>query len=122
MTQHRAPVLLWDAHRAATRILQFVAGRTEADYDADDLLRSAVERQFAIIGEPLSRLRRVNPELAARIHSVSAAIAFRNHLIHGYDVVNNVTVWTTISDDLPKLTEPVAALLKEFPTPSKPKD
>jgi uncharacterized protein with HEPN domain len=86
------------------------------------LLRSAVERQFEILGEALSRLRRVDPGLAARVHPVSAAIAFRNHLIHDCDVVNNVTVWTTISDDVPKLTESLAALLPEFPLPGQPKD
>jgi hypothetical protein len=32
----------------------FVAGRTFADYDADEQLRSAVERKFEIMGEALT--------------------------------------------------------------------
>ncbi|MDP1821384.1 MAG: hypothetical protein Q8K58_16015 [Acidimicrobiales bacterium] len=43
--------LLWDAQRAAQLIGSFVAGRTWSDYLDDPMLRSAVERQFEIIGE-----------------------------------------------------------------------
>ncbi len=43
---------LWDAVAAADSIASFVCGRTLADYDADELLRSAVERKFEIVGRP----------------------------------------------------------------------
>ena len=87
------------------------------EYLADDLLHSAVERQFEIIGEALARLRRLDPPLAERIPAASAAIAMRNHLIHGYDVVLGRTVWSTISEDLPSLVDTLSALLREFPSP-----
>lgn len=38
--------LLWDARHAAERIERYTAGKTFAEYDADEYLRSAVERQF----------------------------------------------------------------------------
>ena len=46
--------LLWDAEQAAGRIHRFTADKTFTDYQADEYLRSAVERQFEIIGEALS--------------------------------------------------------------------
>jgi uncharacterized protein with HEPN domain len=44
--------LLWDAEQAAGRIHRFTAGKTFTDYEADEYFRSAVERQFEIIGKP----------------------------------------------------------------------
>lgn len=63
---------LWDALRAADLIVDFVQGRTLADYEGDVLLRSAVERQFVIIGEALNQLSRVDAELAARVPDIAA--------------------------------------------------
>ena len=58
--QPDAPALIWDARRAAGRVLDVVAGRSWDDYQQDVMLRSAVERQFQIIGEALNRLSKVD--------------------------------------------------------------
>lgn len=55
---------LWDAKVAADRVARFAKGRSFDDYRSDEMLRSAVERQFETIGEALSALRRVAPEVA----------------------------------------------------------
>ena len=60
---------LWDARNASERIERFARDATFTDYQADDLLRSAVERQLEIIGEALNQLSRVAPELAPRFRS-----------------------------------------------------
>ena len=62
-----ADKLVWDAQQAAERVARFTAGRTLAEYETDEYLRSAVERQFEIIGEALNRLSRVDPATAATI-------------------------------------------------------
>jgi len=73
-------VFLWDAHFAAEAILEFVAGKTVADYRSDRLLRSAVERQFEIIGEALNQLCKIEPAWAERIPDLPQIVAFRNLL------------------------------------------
>ena len=49
---------LWDARDSADAIAEFVTGRTLNDYLADRMLRSAVERQFEIVGEALRQLEK----------------------------------------------------------------
>ena len=56
--QHDPRALMWGVRWAADSIAAFVQGRSFADYAADLMLRSAVERQFEIAGEALSRLSR----------------------------------------------------------------
>ena len=56
------------------------------------MLRSAVERQFEIVGEALSQLAKAAPELAAQIPDLPRIVAFRNILRHGYAVVDNTIV------------------------------
>jgi uncharacterized protein with HEPN domain len=41
---------LYDIQEAASRIVDFTSGKTLEDYRANAMLRSAVERQFEIIG------------------------------------------------------------------------
>lgn len=97
--------LLWDAQQAAERIVRFTAGRTYADYGADEFLRSAVERQFEIVGEALNRMARIDPDIATAIPELPRIIAFRNILIHGYASVDNRIVWGVMETSLrPLLT------------------
>lgn len=91
--QPEASGLLWDARKATRLIAQFVADRTSQDYERDPMLRSAVERQFQIIGEALNRLSRVEPVIAAQISDLPRIVAFRNVLVHGYAVIDNELVW-----------------------------
>jgi uncharacterized protein with HEPN domain len=77
--------LLWDARDAVTAIAEMTRGKSFSDFDSDLVLRSAVERQFEILGEALNRLNRLDATLAARIPDLRQIVAFRNILIHGYD-------------------------------------
>ena len=75
--------------------------------------RSAVERQFEIIGEALAHLARLDPSLANRIREHPRIIAFRNILIHGYTELDHRIVWDIVESKLPTLRSDVAALLEE---------
>jgi len=56
---------LWDVCDAAARIGEFIAGIDAGTFAENTLVRSAVERQFEIIGEALSQLAKVAPEIIA---------------------------------------------------------
>lgn len=100
--------------QAVDAINRFVKGRAIAEYEADLMLRSAVERQFGIVGEALSQLAKAAPDLAARIPELRNAVSFRNVLIHGYDRIEDRVVWRTIVTDLPALRARVEGLLIEL--------
>ena len=102
---------LWDAWRAAERVSRFTAGKSFDDYRADELLRSAVERQLGIVGEALAALRRADPALATQIAELPRAVAFRNILVHGYATVDDRLVWGVVERDLAGLRDTLARLL-----------
>jgi len=102
---------LHDIAQAGTAICHFTAGKCREDYLTDELLRSAVERKFAVIGEALTRLRRDDPATLSQIRHSREIISFRNILIHGYDAVDDRIVWDIIASDLPDLLVDVQALL-----------
>jgi uncharacterized protein with HEPN domain len=73
--------------------------------------RSAVERQFEILGEALAQLARLDATLAAKIPDLSEIVAFRNVLIHGYALIDRARVWRAVQDDLPALRAALDDLL-----------
>ena len=103
---------LWDMREAAALVVSFVAGLTFAEYVADDLRRSAVERQVQNIGEALAQLWKIEPTLAGKIADYDKIVGFRNVLVHGYAVLDHVRVWDTIQEDLPALQVQQENLLK----------
>jgi len=105
--------LLWDALQAADRVARFTGGKSFGDYLADELLRSGVERQLAIVGEALSQLRRVDPAMASSIAPLSRVVGFRNVLVHAYASVDSRTVWGIIEADLEPLRVSLGALLAQ---------
>jgi len=60
---------LWDVANAAASIRDFTAGKSLTDYLQSELLRSAVERKFGIIGEALSQLLQHFPHLPNQNHA-----------------------------------------------------
>ena len=102
---------LWDALEAAQKIARFAAGKTYENYRTDELLRSAVERQFEIVGEALGQLYRIDADTAAEIPELSRIIAFRNILIHRYANVDDKLVWDVVAAKLDGLMELLNALL-----------
>jgi uncharacterized protein with HEPN domain len=111
MPQRDLRLYLHDIIRSARLLNQFTAGKTLADYRTDALVRSAVERQFEIIGEALSQPSRIDPGLPDRISHCRQIVAFRNRLIHGYATVADEVVWDIVEEYLPTLAREVAHLL-----------
>ena len=59
----------------------------------------------------MRRLEKDDPDIVARIAGYRRIIAFRNFLIHGYDVIDPAIVWSAVTNDLASLLEDVQTLL-----------
>lgn len=106
-----AKKLLADIRDAAVQIREFTRDKTCLDFDADPMLRSAVQWQFTVIGEAMTRLRRDMPEVASQMSEHKRIIAFRNQILHGYDVIRNEITWQVVEEKLPILLGEAEALL-----------
>ncbi len=104
---------LYDIAEAARLLTNFTAGKAFTEYEADAMLRSAVERQFEIVGEALAQMARLEEPLAERISEYRRIIAFRNILAHGYTHIDDRIVWDIVESKLPTLLREVAALLED---------
>ncbi len=102
---------LYDIAQAARLAVGFIAGKSFADYSADILLRSAVERQLEIVGEALAQLARTDPATASQIGEYQRIIAFRNILIHGYAEIDHRIVWNVLELKLPAVLRQASSLL-----------
>lgn len=107
------PKWLDDIRDAATYIASATAGKTVDSLATDRTLRQAIERNFEIIGEAMSRISRCDPATIERLTDHRRIIAFRNILIHGYDSIDVEIVWDVIQYGLPKLLAEVQQLLGE---------
>ena len=104
---------LFNIHQACMHIQSFTRDKSFENYVSDDLLRSAVERQFEIVGEAMRRLKNSNENTMNQIIDARRIISFCNYLAHGYDNVSNEIVWSIIETSLPRLIVQVSALLDE---------
>lgn len=105
--------LLYDIATAADAVAEFCRNKSRTDYDDSGLLRSACERQLEIVGEAMSRLRTLHPDIFSRIDRGRDVIDFRNRLIHGYDAVDSAIVWEVIEHWLPPLVDTVRDLIRD---------
>ena len=90
---------------------RFSRGRTLEEYKSDPLLRSAVERQFEIVGEALKQLADRDPVTASAIPELARIVGFRNILIHGYAKVQAELVWGVLTEHVASLRSAVQSLL-----------
>jgi uncharacterized protein with HEPN domain len=110
--QRDARCYLWDALKAADVVQTFLRGKTYEAFVEDDLVRSAVERQLEIIGEALSQLAEVDPQMASNVAELRRVIAFRIIPVQGYAAIDYDTVWRLIRDKLPELQTNLTRLLR----------
>jgi len=63
---------LFDIEQAAALIGAFTCGKTFVESESDGMLRSAVERQFEIVGEALNQLAKIDMGTARRLQRLPA--------------------------------------------------
>ena len=110
---HESAKVLEDIRDAAQFVLDDTVGETLETFLSNRRFRSSVEHNFAIMGEAMRRLSDIDPELAERISGRRQIIAFRNLLIHAYDIVDHARVWEIVQGSLPTLKDEVEQLLGE---------
>ena len=80
-------------------------------YKHNRLVRSSVEREFIIIGEAISALSRVAPDVFAAVTRARRIVDFRNQLTHEYPTVDDGLVWAVADRDVRVLRNECSALI-----------
>src|SRR4030042_1473232 len=108
---HDPKAFLFDIKEACDEIKHFVQNMSFEQYAGNSMVRAAVERKFMIIGEAMTRLKREFPEMVEKISDYEKIIAFRNILVHGYEIIDDATVWSAIKDSMPTLRNEIEHML-----------
>jgi len=112
--QRDSRAYLIDVIEACRAVEQALTGMDLAGYRGNRLIRSAVEREFIIIGEAMAALSRLSPQLFAQVTHARRIVDFRNQLTHQYSDVDDTVVWLIAQHDAPVLHAECAALLKDL--------
>jgi uncharacterized protein with HEPN domain len=91
-----------DMLKAAGAVRDFILGKSYAEYVADLLLRSGVERQLEIVGEAARHISKAFQHAYPEI-PWSLIIGQRHVLSHDYGEIKDERVWSTASSDIPEL-------------------
>src|ERR1700749_4277398 len=80
------------------------------EYIHNKTKRRAVERELEIIGEAVNKLLKINPDIS--ISYARQIVDLRNKVIHAYDNVNDIVIWSIVMNHLPTLKLEVELLLE----------
>jgi len=86
------------------RVLAYVEGLDQSQFETSQLVYDATIRNVELIGEAATHIpedvRGSAPDIEWR-----RITATRNRLIHGYLGIDNDVLWSIIRDDIPRLLE-----------------
>ncbi|MCX6250674.1 MAG: DUF86 domain-containing protein [Bacteroidetes bacterium] len=80
-----------------------------SEFQSDVKSRKAVERNIEIIGEALSRILKLRPDI--KISDARKIVDTRNRIIHGYDSISPDVIWLILIRHLQVLEKEVKELL-----------
>jgi uncharacterized protein with HEPN domain len=94
------------------RALAFTHGLDQSQFVGDAMRFDATVRNIELIGEAATHIpdtvRAAHPEIPWRM-----VIATRNRLIHGYLGIDNDTLWSIVTTDIPNLLLALQAIRKQ---------
>jgi uncharacterized protein with HEPN domain len=101
---------LFDILSSIERIELFIGTpMVYSNFENNLLLIQAVERNFEIMGEAMSRIIKKNPNI--EISHKRRIVDTRNKIIHGYDEIEPQNLWNIIIVNLPLLKKEATILL-----------
>lgn len=103
---------LYDIRESIHNIEKYVPEpRIFENYNTNNLLQHAVERNLEIIGEAVKNLLEIQPDIT--ISHARKIVNTRNKISHGYDEIENAEIWNIIINYLPLLKNEVEGLLNK---------
>jgi uncharacterized protein with HEPN domain len=109
--QDEIKVWLEDIEKAIAEINDFLPEpRNFLEFEKDIKTKRAVERNIEIIGEAMSRILKINPEI--EISDSRKIVDTRNRIIHGYDSVSDDVIWLIVVRYLPALDKEIKEIKK----------
>jgi uncharacterized protein with HEPN domain len=97
-------VIVW-----GERIGRFTSGKTVDEFLANEILQLAVSKCIEAIGEASGSILRAHPGFDDEHPELELAEAYRmrNRLAHGYDTIDWLVVWDTVTVYIPNLVSRV---------------
>jgi uncharacterized protein with HEPN domain len=100
---------LWDIKSSCLKIERFIRGINNLnEYENNEVVISAVERQIILISEAIIRLSKISK---ITIENDKKIIGFRNRIVHEYEKIENNIVWVIVTRDIDKLKKEVSIYL-----------
>ena len=116
MTSPEADRRLEDVIKWSARIAGYVEGKSFDDFNAESIMRDAVERCLEVVGEAAHHAALADPSLAEGEAGPEIAKAYRmrNVIAHGYQIIEPRTIWDTATLSIPQFVDIVRGVRKEF--------
>lgn len=103
--------LLYDIKLSIDAISIHIKGNNNFfDYQQNLTVKRAVERELEIIGEAVNRILKIEPNF--ELNNARRIVDLRNLIIHGYDAVDDETIWAIINRHVPELEKDIDKLLE----------
>ena len=100
-----------DIRTAIVEINSFLPeSRNFLEFQKDLKTKRAIERNIEIIGEAMSRMLKVNPDIP--LSDSRKIVDTRNRIIHGYDSVSEDVLWLIVLKYLPVLEKEINEMLE----------
>lgn len=74
-------------------------------FSANFMAVRTTERDLMIIGEAISKILKLNPEV--QISGAKHIIGLRNMIVHAYDAIDPTTLWRILIKDVPVLKKEI---------------
>jgi uncharacterized protein with HEPN domain len=113
MSERDLLLLLEDINFSINHIFDYTRELSFEQYEQDQKTKDAVERNFMIIGEAVSR---IPDDFKSQHEQIEWRIIkdFRNFIIHEYFGINDMIVWDTIILRLQDLQKDIQLLIQQI--------